>query len=250
MRVTFFRVAERKSPKKGRPPVCDPFAVRRGDLRRGGCGVRRRTHCAAVQLRSDNCGELDHEACALRRACSPRNRPAAGAASRGGTAKQPDSRTSTRAFASLGPCCAARCACAREVGPSAAQRSNGPNGCFLPKPLCMRRGAQRAGWHVCRRTHMLRGQARRSCLNGAPTARSEFCDAPRPRAPQVAPAHSAGDADSGVAFSLVTFFWRSKRKPLRRRAHTPASALNPSMLFKRASTDRLSPNGHGKLSKT
>ncbi len=30
--------------------------------------------------------------------------------------------------------------------------------------------------------------------------------------------------DSRVAFSLVTFSWRSKRKLLRRRAHTPASA--------------------------
>ena len=30
VRVTFFRVAKRKSPKKRRPPVCDPFAVRRG----------------------------------------------------------------------------------------------------------------------------------------------------------------------------------------------------------------------------
>ena len=49
VRVTFFRVAERKSPKKGRPPVCDPFAERRGDLRRDGCGVRRRTHFALAR---------------------------------------------------------------------------------------------------------------------------------------------------------------------------------------------------------
>jgi hypothetical protein len=32
------------------------------------------------------------------------------------------------------------------------------------------------------------------------------------RAPQVAPEQSGGDADSGVAFSLLTFFWRRKRK--------------------------------------
>ena len=30
VRVTFFCFAKRKSPKKRRPPVCDPFAVRRG----------------------------------------------------------------------------------------------------------------------------------------------------------------------------------------------------------------------------
>ena len=63
VRVTFFWVAKRKSPKKRRPPVCDPHAVRGGNLRRGGCGVRRRTHCAAVQFRSNNCGESVHEAC-------------------------------------------------------------------------------------------------------------------------------------------------------------------------------------------
>ena len=32
------------------------------------------------------------------------------------------------------------------------------------------------------------------------------------RAPQVAPERSAGDPDHRVAFSLLTFFWRSKRK--------------------------------------
>ena len=50
MRVTFFRVAERKSPKKGRPPVCDPFASLRGNLRLDGCGVRRRTHFALARF--------------------------------------------------------------------------------------------------------------------------------------------------------------------------------------------------------
>ena len=34
-------------------------------------------------------------------------------------------------------------------------------------PFCMRRGAQRAGWPVCRRTHRLRHLTCRSCLNGA-----------------------------------------------------------------------------------
>ena len=52
------------------------------------------------------------------------------------------------------------------------------------------------------------------------------------------------DTHSRVAFSLVTFSWRDKRKLLRRRAHTPASALNTGMLFKSARLrfDRLSPN--------
>ena len=213
--------AKEKYPKERRPPVCDPFAERRGNLRRGGFGVRRKTHCAPLALRSNNCGESVNEACALRRACSPRNRPAAGAASRGGTAEQPDSRTATRAFASLGRAVAARSACAFWAERSAAKQW--PEWMFSPQPLCMRRGAQRAGWHVCRRTHMLPGQARRSCLNVAPKARSEFCDAPCPRAPQVAPARSAGDADSGVAFSLVTFFLAKQKKVTR----TPGDSRPP-----------------------
>ena len=55
------------------------------------------------------------------------------------------------------------------------------------------------------------------------------------RAPEVAPKRSAGDADSGVALSLVTFFWpatrrRRERKLLRRRAHIPADGLGKGML--------------------
>ena len=66
--------------------------------------------------RSDSHGESEHEAWALRRPCSPRNRPAAGAARRGWGAEPPNSRTSIRAIAALGLACAARGACAREVG--------------------------------------------------------------------------------------------------------------------------------------
>ena len=69
-----------------------------------------------------------------------------------------------------------------------AERSNGPCGCPIRGfPSGCARGAQGAGWHVCRRTHMLRELTHRSCPSGAPQARSEFCGAPCDRAPQVAP---------------------------------------------------------------
>jgi len=48
--------------RKGDPAVCDPFASLRGSLGRGVGGVGRRTHFAAAQRRSDNCGQLDDEA--------------------------------------------------------------------------------------------------------------------------------------------------------------------------------------------
>ena len=130
------------------------------------------------------------------------------------TAEQPNSRTAIRAVASLGPVCAARGACAREVGPSAAQRSNGPCGCWLPKPLCMRRGAQRAGWHVGRRTHMHRGLTRRSCLSGARQRAASSATHPA-REHRRLPVAKRRDADSGVAFSLVTFFLATQKKVTR-----------------------------------
>jgi len=232
MRVTFFRVAERKSPKKGRPPVCDPFASLRGDPRRGGCGVRRRTHFALARCVQTTAASQTTRHARFDAHAHPATAPTQAQPAGGG---QPNSRTSTRAIASLGLATAAQSACAFWAERRAAEQW--PEWMFSPNPLCVRRGAQRAGWHVCRRTHMLRGLARRSCLNGAAKQRSEFCGAPRPRAPQVAPARSAGDADSGVAFSLVTFFWRRKRKLLACRA-TPGLRLQHGHAFP-TSTSRL-----------
>ena len=99
-------------------------------------------------------------------------------------------------------------------GPSVAQRSNGPCGCWLPKPLCMRRGAQRAGWHVGRRTHMHRGLTRRSCLSGARQRAASSATHPS-REHRRLPVAKRRDADSGVAFSLVTFFLATQKKVTR-----------------------------------
>ena len=85
----------------------------------------------------------------------------------------------------------------------------------------LRRGAQGVGRRVCRRTHPPRAHACCGCPSGALQARSEFRSTPRDRAPQGARSEAQGRR-RGVAFSLVTFFWRSKRKSLRRRAHIPA----------------------------
>ena len=100
-------------------------------------------------------------------------------------------------------------------------------------------GAQGAGWRECRRTHALRELTHRSCLSGAPQARSEFCGAPRDRAPQVAPQRSEGVADSRVALSLVTFFRRRERKLLARRA-TPGLRPQRRHAIRCAQAPRLS----------
>jgi len=108
-----------------------------------------------------------------------------------------------------------------------AEQSDGPDGCSLGS-LLDAPGARRARGGMRVGARVLRELTRRSCSSGAPKARSEFCGAPRDRAPQVAPERSAGVADSRVALSLVPFFRRRERKGLARRGDIPASALNPS----------------------
>ena len=128
------------------------------------------------------------------------------------TSKQPDIH-SGHCFARPGLAGASATRCANW-----AERSKGPCGCFAPfAPLDAPRSA--AGGVACvpKDTHASLSSSPQLFERSAP-ARSEFCGAPRSRAPQVAPARSAGVADSGVAFSLVTFFWRRKRKLLARRA--------------------------------
>ena len=93
--VLFFASPKKSTQKKGDPQSATPSLRYVANLRRGDCGVRRRTHFAALQLRSDNCGELEHEAWALRRPCHPTTAPPQAQPEGGG---QPNSHT--------GRCCA------------------------------------------------------------------------------------------------------------------------------------------------
>ena len=131
-----------------------------------------------------------------------------------------------------------------------AERSNGPNGCPLPgfPSGC---AEERSGQRI----------RARDCLSATQWSEFERDPAGREhrRFPHT-PARACGDAACRVAFSLVTFSWRGKRKLLRRRAHTPAPALQPGMRqiqctspgfvklspngqMNRSDPDKLSPNG-------
>jgi len=127
--VTFFRVAERKSPKKGRPPVCDPFALRRGNLRRGGCGC-------AVELALRWRAPLGQPRRVSSRGMRASTRMLTPQPPRRRRSQQGwDSRTSEHPH---GPLLRSAQFAQREAlaparsGPSAAQRSNGPCGCPHP----------------------------------------------------------------------------------------------------------------------
>ncbi len=213
-----FASPKESKQRKGDPQSATPSRCEGADLRRCGCGVRRGTRFA---LRAP-LGQPRRVRSRSSRAPArlpPRNCPGAGAARRGWGAEQPNSHTGHRCArpgigrARLQRRLPARGACAREMGPSEAMARIDVRS---PSPLCAPRSAGRGA--ACAEGHTLRGLTRCGCLSGAPQARSEFRSAPHARAPQVAPERSAGDADSGVALSLVPFFRRRERKGLACRA--------------------------------
>ena len=70
VRVTFFCFAKRKSPKKRRPPVCDPCAAQRGKPAAGRLrGAPWNSLCAARAARTTTASQFTKHA--LRRACRP-----------------------------------------------------------------------------------------------------------------------------------------------------------------------------------
>ena len=170
VRITFFCFAKRKSPKKRRPPVCDPFAVRRGRPAAGRLrGAPWNSLCAGAR-RSDIHGESEHEARALRRAATPqpprRRHSQQGVDIR--TAEQPDIHS--------GHCCARpRLRSAWRLRPrDGAERSAAKQWpvwmSVFGFPTARAEKRRAGGACVCRRTHALRALTCRSCLNGARSA--------------------------------------------------------------------------------
>ena len=189
------------------------------------------TRCA---LRSNNRSESVHEARALRRPRRPT--PCAPRRIVKGT-RESDIRTGHR-------CARPRLRSARRLRPrEGAERSKGPRGCSAvgcsavhPPAGCACGGAV-AGWHA-------RRSARASC-SGSPwlSERRAQRKASSTAHPAIAPTQVCPEAQRrgrrlGVAFSLVTFFWRSKRKLLARRA-TPGLRSQPRHTAKSASKPRL-----------
>ena len=170
-RGTFLCFAKEKYPKERRPPVCDPFAVRRGKA--ASCRLRgapwNSLRCGAASFRHPR--RVSSRGMGASTPMPTPQPPRRRRSQQGWGAEQPNSRTAIRAIAALGLACTARGASARETGPSAAQQSNGPCGCPLPGFPSARAEKRRAGGAcVCRRTHALRALTCRSCLNGARSA--------------------------------------------------------------------------------
>ena len=214
VRVTFFCFAKRKSPKKRRPPVCDPCAALRGKPAAGrlrGAPWNSLRCCAAPLGQPRRVSSRGMRAPPRMLTPQPPRRRRSQQGVGHPNIQQPNSHTG-HCFARphLAGASATRCA-------NWAERSNGPNGCPLPgfPSGC---AEERSGQRI----------RARDCLSA--TKWSEFERDPAGREHRRLPAAKRRDAACRVAFSLVTFSWRGKRKLLRRRTHTPASALQPGML--------------------
>ncbi len=210
VRVTFFCFAKRKSPKKRRPPVCDPCASLRG--KPASCRLRGapwNSLCAARAARtatasqSTKHGRFDAHATPqpprLRRSQQVVGQPNNHTCHR---FARPRLRSAWR----LRPQEGAERSAAEQWPVWMSDPFGFPSGC----------AEERSGQRI----------RARDCLSA--TQWSEFERDPAGREHRRLPAAKRRDAACRVAFSLVTFFWRSKRKPLRRRAHTPASTLSKS----------------------
>ena len=231
------RRQEKVTKEKATPLPVSPSPVARGQPAMLGPGVCRRTRCVLrtplKQLRQARQRCACPSARAHPRPCASRHgQKGVGAGS-------------IRAIASLGLWSFAALGSPGRLRPYRRQRASRafptpgaaakqlPSLTPLPTPAGCAEKRRAWGGCVCRRTHALRHLACRSCLNGVRPKgeRSEFCGttpgpsiAGCPRSPD----RAIGGRRLGVAFSLVTFSWRLKRKLLRRRAHIPASALNTS----------------------
>jgi hypothetical protein len=173
------------------------------------------TRCA---LRSNNRSEsVDKGVCP---AAHARPTPCAPRRTLKGTQRDP---TALRAIAALGPDCAARGACARELGPSAAMDRMAVWMFGAPPLLAAPATGRLRGEHGRRSAHAAWSDSpwlseRRAQRKASSTAH------PATAPTQVCPVAQRRGRRLGVAFSLVTFFWRSKRKLLACRA-TPGLRL-------------------------
>ena len=190
-RVTFFCFAKRKSPKKRRPPVCDPCASLRGKPASGRLrgAPWNSLRCVAASFRQPR--RVSSRSTRAPTHVPPHNRPAAGASSRGWTAEHPNSQHP------FGPSLrSAQLAQRVALAPAKrgrAQRSEAMARVDVPRvPFCACREAQGRG---CVRVPK---DTRTSCTDlpqlfeRSASARSEFCGAPSVRASQVARSAAKG----------------------------------------------------------
>ena len=240
MRVTFFRVAERKSPKKGRPYCARPFAALRAtcDARTEGAPQNSLRATRSVQTTAaSQCTKCVCPSAHARPPCP---------ALLGARRREPQNAHPHGPLlrcAALGLTSRAQAPRAAQTGPSAAMARAAVRlfGCWMfgCLPLLAAPAAGRLrGAHGRRSAHASSTDSpwlseRRAQHKASSTAH------PANDPPQVCPGAKRRGRRLGVAFSLVTFFWRSKRKLLACRA-TPGLRPRPRQAARCAAHTRRS----------
>ncbi len=206
MRVPFFRVAERKEPKKWRPHCLRPLRFAPGQPAVLGFG--------GVSL----------ELAALRQSRALIRQTLRSSAHPEGQREQDIPTGLCFARPHLAGASATRCA-------GQAERSDGPNGCSAvrlfgcsavhPCWLRLRRGGCGVGMGV--EAPMPRELTRRGCLNEAATQRSEFHGAPRNRPDAGLPLRTAKGSQTGGRLFFGDFLLAKQKKVTR----TPGDSRPP-----------------------
>jgi len=203
--LLFLRRQEKKA-KEGDPTVCVPCASLRGNLR---C-----SRPAGSRSNSLRCASLRQSRALIRW-------PLRSSAHTEGRGSQ-NSRTATRAIASLGPLLWAQAPRTRRSA-CRVERSEDPNGCLGVHPLLAAPVAGRLRGGMGVEATMLRDLTRRGCPSGAAQQQSEFHGAPRNRTAAGLPRSAAQGSQTGGRLSFGYFFLAKQRKVPRPPGRNPGS---------------------------
>ena len=210
MRVTFFRVAERKSPKKGRPYCLRPLRCATGQPGVLGHGVRRGTRFALrAPLRQPRRARA-------RSTRAPTRVPPRALRAPGASRREPEGhpRGPLLRCAALGPVSRAQAPRAAQARPSAAM-ARMDVGCSTVPPLLAAPAAGRLWGGTRVGARVLRELTRRGCLNEAASQRSEFHGAPRNRHDAGLPLRSAKGSQTGGRLFFGDFLLAKQKKVTR-----------------------------------
>ena len=149
---------------------------------------------------------------------------------------EPNSRTASRAIASLGPLLWAQAPCAGRI--FWVERSDDPNGCLAVHPLLAAPAAGRLWGGMGARAPMLRDLTRRGCPSGAAQQQSEFHGAPRNRPGAGLPLRTAKGSQTWGRLSFGYFSLAKQRKLPRPPGRTPGSRPWQRHAAKRMATNQ------------
>ena len=210
MRVTFFRVAERKSPKKGRPYCARPFAALRATCDARTEGAPQNSLRATRSVQTTAASQCTKCVCPSAHALPPCP------ALLGTRRREPQNGQQHGPLlrcAALGPGSRAQAPRAAQTGPSAAMARMDVRlfGCSAAPPLLAAPAAGRLRGGMGVEAPMLRELTRRGCPSGARSAKRVPRRTPQPPRRRFAPSHSEGVADWGSPFFWVLFFGEAKK---------------------------------------